>query len=154
MYLCRSRYFTVRERCVANSGCRATEMVFEKRLVNNTHFGAFGLVNGLFFQESALMWLGMVVAILYGVIDKWLYKRQSKGKSLKMFVLMPIAFIFLSWLFLQWISPPQPPFTKEDAITTATAGMENLINYFPKEVGSLEETIDGYKVVRETSVKE
>ncbi|WP_342537849.1 hypothetical protein MKY15_14485 [Sporosarcina sp. FSL K6-1540] len=115
--------------------------------------GVFGLANGLFFQEKALMWLGMLVAILYGVIDKWLYKRQSKGKSLKMFVLMPIAFIFLSWLFLQWISPPQPPFTKEDAITTASAGMENLIYYFPKEVGSLEETIDGYNVVRETSVK-
>ena len=65
----------------------------------------------------------MLVAILYGVIDKWLYKRQSKGKSLKMFVLMPIAFIFLSWLFLQWISPPQPPFTKEDAITTTTDEM-------------------------------
>jgi len=116
--------------------------------------GAFGLVNGLFFQESTLMWFGMVVAILYGVIDKWLYKRQSKGKSLKMFVLIPITFIFLSWLLLQWTSPPQPPFTKEEAITTATAGVGTLIDYFPKEVGLQEETIDGYKVVRETSVKE
>ena len=30
----------------------------------------------------------------------------------------------------------------------------NLIEYFPKEDGKQEETIDGYKVVRETSVKE
>ena len=113
--------------------------------------GVFGLVNGLFFQEKALMWLGMLVAILYGVIDKWLYKRQSKGNSLKMFVLMPIAFIFLSWLFLAMDFTTSTPFHKRRCDNHCICwNGKNLIYDFPKEVGSLEETIDGYNVVRET----
>lgn len=113
--------------------------------------GVFGLANGLFFQIITLAFYGMLAAMLYGIIDKWLYRRDLDYKSIKILFLIPIATITLSWSYLQFISPPLPPFTKEDAVKFATSGEGTAIDYFPKEIGKWEGTIDGYQVTRETS---
>ncbi|MBS4204411.1 hypothetical protein [Lederbergia citrea] len=114
--------------------------------------GIFGLANGIIFQETTLAYYGMLAAMVYGIIDKWLYKRQNK--SVKMFYLIPIASVFLLWMFLQMTSPPMPPFTKEDAVQSATAGEGTTIDYFPKTIGKWEGVVDGYHVVRETNAKQ
>ncbi|MFF2755875.1 hypothetical protein ACFVR1_19460 [Psychrobacillus sp. NPDC058041] len=116
--------------------------------------GVFGLANGLFFQEETLAYYGMLAALFYGVIDKWLYKRNSKNKSVKMFFLIPIVSLLISWSYFQLVSPPLPSFTKEDAVEFETSGEGTFIEEFPKEIGKWEGDIDGYQVKRETSAKE
>ncbi|WP_438298108.1 hypothetical protein [Sporosarcina sp. FA15] len=116
--------------------------------------GVFGLANGLFFQEISLAFYGMLAAILYAVIDKWLYKRNTKNKSVKLFFLIPLASLLIIWGYFQFTSPPMPPFTIEDAVTFATSGEGTTIDYFPKEISAWEGTIDGYEVKRETSAIE
>jgi len=49
--------------------------------------GIFGLASGFFFQEIILAWFGMFAAILYGIIDKWIYKKMENDKIIKMFLL-------------------------------------------------------------------
>lgn len=98
--------------------------------------GVFGLANGLFFQERSLAFYGMLAAILYAIIDKWLYKRNTKNKSVKMFFLIPIASLLISWGYFQFTSPPMPPFTIEDAVKFATSGEGTAIDYFPKEIST------------------
>lgn len=116
--------------------------------------GVFGLANGIVFQVSILALYGMSAAILYALIDKWIYKRISKNQSVKMFFLIPIASLLLSWGYFQYTSPPMPPFTKEDAVKFATSGEGTTIEQFPKKIGEWEGTIDGYQVIRETNAKE
>lgn len=113
--------------------------------------GVFGLANGPFFQEVLFAFLGMVAAVLYAFIDKWLYQRK---KTIKMFFLIPIASLLFCWGFFQFISPSMPPFTKEDAVNFATSGEGTVIEHFPKEIGKWEGTIEGYQVKRETNAKE
>ncbi|WHY66838.1 hypothetical protein [Neobacillus sp. SuZ13] len=117
--------------------------------------GAFGSVIGVVLKEKTLAFYGMFAAILYAVIDKWLYKWASKNKRVKMLFLFPLAFLFIAWGYLQFISPPMPPFTKEKAVEFATDGSEGTtIEKFPKKIGKWEGTIDGYQVKRETNVQE
>ncbi|MBT2701471.1 hypothetical protein J7E79_29915 [Bacillus sp. ISL-40] len=116
--------------------------------------GVFGLANGIFFQERTLAFYGMLAAILYAIIDKWLYKRNTKSKSVIMFFLIPIASLLISWGYFQFTSPPMPPFTKEDAVNFATTGEGTTIEHFPKDIGKWEGIIDGYQVKRETNAKE
>lgn len=49
--------------------------------------GLFGLANGILFQAAIAALYGMAAAILYGIVDKWLYKRSIKNKSIKPFLL-------------------------------------------------------------------
>jgi hypothetical protein len=116
--------------------------------------GVFGLVNGIFFQEETLAVYGMIAAILYAIIDKWLYKRNAKSKSIKLFFLFPIASILLCWGYFHFTSPSMPPFTKKDAVKHATSGEGTPIENFPKGIGKWEGTINGYQVQRETNAKE
>lgn len=116
--------------------------------------GVCGLANGLFFQEGTLAIYGMLAAILYALVDKWLYKRKIKGKSIKGYFLIPIFPLLICWGYFQLISPPVPPFTKEEAVHFATSGEGTVIDYFPKEIGKWEGSIEGYQVIRETGAKE
>ena len=50
------------------------------------------------------------------------------------------------------MSPPIPPFTKEDAVKFATSGEGTMISDFPKEIGTWTGTIGDYEVKRKTSV--
>lgn len=97
--------------------------------------GVFGLANGLFFEESTFAFLGMLAAISYAIIDKWIYKRYSRRKSVKYFVLIPMASLLICWGYFQLTSPPMPPFTKDDAVVFATSGEDTVIDHFPKEIG-------------------
>src|SRR5690606_16348941 len=74
--------------------------------------GVFGLANGIFFQERTFAIFGMFAAILYALIDKWLVKRKTNSKSMKLFFLLPIASLLICWGYFQLTSPPTPPFTK------------------------------------------
>jgi hypothetical protein len=116
--------------------------------------GGFGSANGLFFQEAIFAYYGMLAAILYGIIDRWLFIRYSKDKSTKLLPLIPIALLLVFWGYFHITSPPMPPFTKENAVKFATSGEGTAIDNFPKEIGRWEGTIDGYKVIRETNAKQ
>lgn len=116
--------------------------------------GIFGLANGLLFQASIFALYGMLAALLYGGIDKWLYKRSSESKGIKMFFLLPIASLLLFWGYFHFISPPMSSFTKEEAVEFATSGEGDYTDYFPKEIGEWQGTIEGYQVEKKTTVKE
>ncbi|MFD1040399.1 hypothetical protein ACFQ3N_18645 [Virgibacillus byunsanensis] len=116
--------------------------------------GIFGLANGILFQQWVFALMGMVVALTYACIDRWIYSRVSKEKSMKLFILIPILIYVVSWGILQVISPPMPPFTKEDAVEFATSKEGTVIDTFPDKIGESSEVINGYQVKRETSVKE
>jgi hypothetical protein len=116
--------------------------------------GVFGLVNGVFFQEKMFALFGMFAAVLYALIDKRLYKRKLENKSIKMFLLIPIVSLVLFWGYFQYMSPPMPPFTMEDAVESATSGVGTALENFPKEIGTQEIIIDGYQVIRKTKVEE
>ncbi|MDF9759410.1 hypothetical protein OKW24_001183 [Peribacillus simplex] len=116
--------------------------------------GFLGLLNGLLFQETTLALAGMVVALFYAFIDRWLYVRDKVQQSTKMFFLFPVLACSLLWGYFQIISEPLPPFSTEEAVEFATAGNGTVTDVFPKKVGKWEEMIDGYHVERETSSKE
>lgn len=113
--------------------------------------GIFGLANGLLFQELMSAVVGMAAALLYAVIDRWLYKIKKKG--IKLFIFIPIIVYALMWGCLQVLSPPTPPFTADDAVEYATSGKGTAIELFPEEIGKWSGEIDGYHVVRKTSVE-
>lgn len=116
--------------------------------------GVFGLGNGLIFQDMVFAVLGMIAAILYAVIDKWLYRRMQKDKGIVWFFIVPVVAIFITWGTLQFISPTMPPFTADDAVAIATSGEDMENEYFPKQIGVWEGDVDGFAVKRETSAEE
>lgn len=116
--------------------------------------GVFGLLNGVFFQEGVLALYGMGVALFYGVIDKWIARRNTLDKTVIPFLLVPIVLVIVSWGYLFVSSEALPPFTKEDAVAFATSGEGSTIEQFPSSIGTWEGEIDGMHVIRETAVKE
>ena len=115
--------------------------------------GFFGLANGVLFQNMIAALFGMAAALLYGMMDKWLCKRNVKEKSIKPFFIIPIASLVLCWSYLEITSPPKPPFTKEDAVEFATSGEGTVIDEFPDTIGKWEGAIGDYHVIRETSAE-
>ena len=116
--------------------------------------GMFGLFNGLIFQAPALALAGMIVALFYALIDRWLYVREKVQPSTKMFFLFPVVAGGLLSGYFQVISEPLPPFTMEDAVEFATDGEGNITENFPENVGKWNVIIDSYYVERETAAKE
>jgi hypothetical protein len=116
--------------------------------------GMFGLANGFIFREVSFAFYGMLAALLYAVIDRWLYRRETEVTNVKKVLFAPAASVLLLWGYFQAISPPLPPFTIEHAVEFATSGEGTPIENFPKEIGELEDSFDGYQIKRETSAKE
>lgn len=116
--------------------------------------GIFGLLFGLLLQELIFAIYGLLTALLYAIVDKYLYVRLKEAKQVKVLILVPIVSLLLAYGFLQVTSPSMPPFSKEEAVQFATSGEGTPIDYFPKEIGIWEGTVDGYQVKRETNVKE
>ncbi|MCP3763869.1 hypothetical protein NLX67_15970 [Domibacillus sp. A3M-37] len=119
--------------------------------------GIFGAALGLVVLDllDVLMLLyGTPAALLYACVDRWLYKRASKNKAAKMFLLIPLLVYGLCWGYFQFITPPIPPFTKADAVDFATAGNGTVTDVFPNKIGKWKGTIKGYEVERKTSAKE
>ena len=97
--------------------------------------GLFGLFNGFLFQATEFALAGMIVALFYALIDRWLSIREKAQRSTKMFFLFPVvACGFLSGYF-QIISEPLPPFTMEDAVEWATDGDGSMTENFPEKMG-------------------
>ena len=116
--------------------------------------GFFGLANGLLFQDMSLALAGMIVALFYAFIDRWVYVRAKFQLSTKMFFLFPVLACGLLVGYFQIISDPLPPFTKEDAVAFAADGEGTVTDDFPKNIGKWDGMIDGYHIERETSAKE
>lgn len=132
------------------------EFLQKKGLLSHTWI--YVLLHGLFGSflgfpqnlEAALM--GMLIAIGYALVDRWLYARKNRQRSIKMFFLVPVLLCGILAGYFQLISEPLPPFTIEDAIESAGGSFDT--DYFPNKVGKQYETINGYHLERETSAKE
>ncbi|MEI4769004.1 hypothetical protein WAX74_04935 [Psychrobacillus sp. FJAT-51614] len=116
--------------------------------------GFFGLLYGLFFQETIAAIYGMIVALFYGFIDKWIRKSYLESKSIKLIILLPIIALPLFWGYFHFTSPSEPPFTKEDAAKFATSTAGTIESNFPQKIGKWQGSIDGFNVERETTVKQ
>ena len=116
--------------------------------------GIFGLPLGILFQSVVGALYGLAAAMIYAIVDRVILVRKNKGKRIRPFYLLPVSLYIVSWLTLQILSPPMPPFTPEDAVEFATSGEGTTINQFPETIGTWEGEVDGYYVVRETSVEE
>ncbi|WP_053372979.1 hypothetical protein [Paenibacillus sp. FJAT-27812] len=116
--------------------------------------GIFGMALGLLFPYWLLVLYGMATALGYGIIDWWLRVRPLGPKGMIIVALSPVILYGVSWGTLQFLSPPMPPFTIEEAVAFATAGGDGTsIGVFPDEIGRWQGTVDGYQVVRETSAR-
>ncbi len=98
--------------------------------------GTLGLVNGIFFQDIYLAYYGMAAAMLYACINWWVERRIDRERSTKIFLIIPLILLLLSWSILEAISPGLPPFTKEDAIEFTTSGEGTDIDLFPDKAGT------------------
>jgi len=135
------------------------EYLYKKWFIKHTWLyvllhGMFGLFSGLLFQITALALVGMIVALFYTLIDRWLYVREKVQLSMKMFFLFPIVACGLLSGYFQLISKPLPPFTMEDAVELAIDSLEHIADIYPENVGKWDGMINGYQVERETSAKE
>lgn len=115
--------------------------------------GAFGSAIGLLVPAPGFILTGILVAMLYGVTDKWLLKRWEKDKGNIIFFTAPIAAFLLLWIYFLIASPDLPPHTAEEAVDYITSGEGTPIDRFPDAVGTWSGEIEGYQVERTTSVK-
>lgn len=116
--------------------------------------GLFGSAIGVIFPFQAFILAGILVAVLFGIIDKWLLKRwfQNKG-SKSLFTASIFIYILLGGLF--WLtSPSLPAVTAADAVEFATYDNDTKTDDFPNEVGTWKGEVEGYKVERTTAVEQ
>ncbi|MDF0728946.1 hypothetical protein PY093_20240 [Cytobacillus sp. S13-E01] len=114
----------------------------------------FGLIGGFVLEFSFFTVFGVMAALFYACIDRWIFRRKKENKGILWFVLTPVLLFGLLSGYFQLISSPLPPFTQDDAVEFATSGEGTFIDLFPKKVGIWEGTVDSFQVVRKTSVKE
>ncbi|RWR14010.1 hypothetical protein [Siminovitchia fortis] len=115
--------------------------------------GVFGLANGLFFLNGPLAVIGAVAALFYAFVDRWILYQSAKQKNVDYIVLIPILIYMLAWGVFEYISPEEPPFTKEDAVEFATSGEGTITDVFPEKIGKCHGVIEEYEVTRETAAK-
>lgn len=115
--------------------------------------GVFGSAIGLLFQVPHLALYGAGIAVFFAVMDRWICKRLNMDKKIGFFYLFPILVCGLFWGYFQIISEPLPPFTAEDAVEKVTEGNGTPADPFPSEIGKSEQTIEGYRVVKETAAE-
>lgn len=115
--------------------------------------GVFGLANGLFFLNGLMAIFGMTAALLYAFIDRWMLFKAAEQKNVELIVLIPVFLYMFFWGALEYISPEEPPFTKEDAVAFATLGDGSVTDVFPNKIGKWQGVIGTYEVTRETAVK-
>ena len=114
--------------------------------------GGFGSAIGLLIPDPGFILAGILVAMLYGVADKWLLKRWQQNKGNKAFFITPIVVFGLLWGYFQLITPSLPPHAAEEAVEFVTSGEGTSIDRFPDEAGTWEGEIEGYQVERTASV--
>lgn len=115
--------------------------------------GIFGSAIGLLFPAPVFIIAGILVASIYGVIDKWLLKRWQQNQGNKALFLVPLfAYLIVGGFFL-FTSPTMPPVTAEDAVEFATYDNGTKTDDFPNKAGTWKGTVDGYEVKRKTAVE-
>lgn len=115
--------------------------------------GGFGASIGLLFPIPHFVFIGVLTAVLYGMIDKWLLKRQGQDKANKAFCIAPFLVFLLLWGYFQNASAALPPYTAAEAIGFATSGEGTPIDRFPTEAGTWEGQVEGYYVRRTTAAQ-
>jgi hypothetical protein len=115
--------------------------------------GIFGMALGFLFPHWMLILCGMAIALGYGIIDWWLRIKPLRPAGMLIVVLFPVLLYGGAWGTFEYLSPPMPPFTIEEAVAFATDGEGTSISVFPDEIGRWQGVIDGYQVVRETSAQ-
>ncbi|MGO1058449.1 hypothetical protein ACTL32_04865 [Planococcus sp. FY231025] len=115
--------------------------------------GGFGAAIGLLFPIPHFVFIGVLTAVLYGIIDKWLLKRQVQEKANKAFCIAPFLVFLLLWGYFQNASAALPPYTAAEAIGFATSGEGTPIDRFPTEAGTWEGQVEGYQVRRTTAAE-
>ncbi|MFC4024335.1 hypothetical protein ACFOUV_11070 [Oceanobacillus longus] len=116
--------------------------------------GFFGMLFGLFTLSWMMGLVGAFAALLYGAVDRILYKNQFKEKSIVTVTVSLVLLYVIPWMFLETISPQESPFTARDAVEFATEGEGTATDSFPKEIGKWQGVVNGYQVIRETSAEE
>lgn len=119
--------------------------------------GLFGLVNGVMFLHWAFALAGMAFALLYAVIDRWLYAVVSKWKRPYLILALPAGVFAGSLLVMQNAPQPEvPPFTGEAAIEQAVnrVGAGTALAFFPSRQTSWNGVINGYAVTRSSNAKQ
>lgn len=115
--------------------------------------GGFGAAIGLLLPIPHFVFIGVLTAVLYGVIDKWLLKREGQDKADKVFYIAPFLAFLLLWGYFQAASAALPPYSAAEAVEFATSGEGTAIDRFPKKAGTWEGQVEGYRVERTTSVE-
>ncbi len=117
--------------------------------------GIFAAALGFVFNSWDL-WqftlIGVVVAIFYACIDRWVDKDIENENKVAIILLTPFLLFGLFWGYFKVSSPPYKP---EHAIEQTLNGFfteESRI--FPEKIGRWEGKIDRFNVVRETAVEE
>lgn len=113
-----------------------------------------GVAAGFLFQMQWIGIIGMIIAFLFFLMD-WLFRLGEIERRRKLRIGLaaaPILVFGLTALALAVFSPPEPPFTEQDAVQFATSGKGTIIDLFPKQAGSEKLAVEGYQVERETRV--
>ncbi|RJX37351.1 hypothetical protein D3P09_23660 [Paenibacillus pinisoli] len=118
----------------------------------------FGALFSIPFRSASFTWLCLAAAVFYWLAD-FLFSRIAEKGWRKNGILFSIAMplVFIAGVGLLSLTndktPEQQPFTKEAAVRTATSGTSGTeLEVFPKQVGSTQLELNGYKVTRETAV--
>lgn len=115
--------------------------------------GGFGSAIGLLIPYPSIIFSGILTALLFAVIDKWMLKRWMQDKRNKILFIAPVVVFLSLWGFFFVTAPSLPPHTAEDAVQFATSGDGTSIDRFPDEVGTWKGEIEGYQVERTTAVE-
>ncbi|MGK7377596.1 hypothetical protein ACSFXN_07115 [Planococcus sp. 1R117A] len=116
--------------------------------------GVAGSAIGLLFPFQVFILSGVVVAVLYGVIDKWLLARWQRGKGNQAFFIGSIIAFFLLFGYFLLTSPSLPLLTADEAVETATQDDGTVTDVSPNEAGTWKGEVDGYQVERTTAVEQ
>lgn len=116
--------------------------------------GGFGSAIGLLFPLKNFIFIGILVGILYSLIDKRLLKSWQREKGNKALFIAPFFAFLMLWIYFQVASASLPPYTAEEAVEFATSGEGTAIDRFPNEAGTWEGEIEGYRVERTTAVEQ
>ncbi|API93154.1 MULTISPECIES: hypothetical protein [unclassified Virgibacillus] len=125
---------------------------FKKSWFYNFFHGLFGAIFGLFFLNTPLVLIGVLIGSSYATVDRLLSQRIMNKKTIWISLVSPIVILVLIWGGFQYVSDPLPPFTAQDAIILATEGEETL-QPFPKKEGISKREIDGYYITYETKTE-
>lgn len=93
--------------------------------------GIFGSAIGLIFPFGSFIAAGILVAMLFGIIDKWLLKRWRQDKGNKVLFILPFVAFALLWSYYHFASPSLPTHTAEQAVEFAAGGEDLLLDRFP-----------------------